>query len=428
MTGRPGILLAVLVAIFSGCGDRPGSGSSPTAPTLTAVSAQTITNISISPSALTIEVGVTASLIATAFYGDGTSGTVEVSWGTSDPSVASVNDVGVVTGHKVGTATINATFGAHSGSISVNVREALSVSSVLVVATASRLRVGEIMTVTATVEYSDRSSQQVTPIWSSSEPGIATVNPAGVVTAVGVGMVVITATFEGTGGSVNIDVSEAVSPSRVSVDAKKATLFIFGNSGETTTVTAEAHYTDGSHKQVTANWQSSNPNIASVSSDGTVRALGVGNRGSNLGSTEITATYGSVSGSISIVVAQRPSSLTGLWLGTTTDTAYGICPMQMYIRESGSNLAGNLSGTWSMSCPSTLEELGGTISGTFPSTIYTNGLGITLVLNPFFYDAYNCTYTFEGFWMPDGSHEVYGSYDSFDCFVIASGDIGLNRR
>ena len=273
-----------------------GGSSSPTEPTATTSSTRTVTSLSVSVSALTLNVGGTVALTATASYSDGTSANVSATWESSNSPVASVSEAGTVTAHAVGTATITAMFGGQSGSVSVEVGETLSLSSLEVSAADASLRMGETTTVKAEAEYSDGSEQLVTPTWSSSDPGVASVTAEGVVAALAVGTTVITGTYEDQSGSVNIDVSEAVSLSSIEVFAEDSSLRV----GETTTVKAEAEYSDGSEQLVTPTWSSSDPGVASVTAEGVVAALAVG-------TTVITGTYEDQSGSVNIDVSEAVS-------------------------------------------------------------------------------------------------------------------------
>ncbi len=278
-----------------------GGSSSPTEPTATTSSTRTVTSLSVSVSALTLNVGGTVALTATASYSDGTSANVSATWESSNSPVASVSEAGTVTAHAVGTATITAMFGGQSGSVSVEVRETLSLSSLEVSAADASLRVGETTTVKAEAEYSDGSEQLVTPTWSSSDPGVASVTAEGVVAALAVGTTVITGAYEDQSGSVNIDVSEAVSLSSIEVFAEDSSLTV----GQTTTVTATASYTDGTSAVISANWASSDTSVATVTTSGTVTALAVG-------TTTITATAEGQSGSIAVTVAAATSTWRGL--------------------------------------------------------------------------------------------------------------------
>ena len=67
------------------------------------------------------------------------------------------------------------------------------------------------------------------------------------------------------------------------------------NVGETTSATATATYSDGETEQVNPSWSSSDTNIASVNSSGTITGVGEG-------SADITGTYNDQSGSVTVDV------------------------------------------------------------------------------------------------------------------------------
>jgi len=65
--------------------------------------------------------------------------------------------------------------------------------------------VGATIQLTATATMSDGRKQRIASgVWSSSDPDVATVDPSGLVTIVGVGMAVITAAYGGKTGSLSI--------------------------------------------------------------------------------------------------------------------------------------------------------------------------------------------------------------------------------
>jgi uncharacterized protein YjdB len=238
-----------------------------------------LSSLEVSAADASLRVGETTTVKAEAEYSDGSEQLVTPTWSSSDPGVASVTAEGVVAALAVGTTVITGTYEDQSGSVNIDVSEAVSLSSIEVFAEDASLRVGETTTLKAEAEYSDGSEQLVTPTWSSSDPGVASVTAEGVVAALAVGTTVITGTYEDQSGSVNIDVSEAVSLSSIEVFAEDSSLTV----GQTTTVTATASYTDGTSAVISANWASSDTSVATVTTSGTVTALAVG-------TTTITAT------------------------------------------------------------------------------------------------------------------------------------------
>ena len=86
-----------------------------------------------------------------------------------------------------------------------------TVTSLSVSASAITLSVGATATVTATATYSDGTSAALTPIWSSSNTGVATVSSSGTVTGVAAGSATITGTYEGQCDSVEVTVTATTS-------------------------------------------------------------------------------------------------------------------------------------------------------------------------------------------------------------------------
>lgn len=90
--------------------------------------------IDISKTALEVEIGETKSL--TALASDGSA----ITWTTSDPAVATVNEKGKVTGVKEGTATITATSGVASATCTVTVVAPVTVAMEQTTATVEKGR------------------------------------------------------------------------------------------------------------------------------------------------------------------------------------------------------------------------------------------------------------------------------------------------
>ena len=135
-------------------------------------------------------------------------------------------------------------------------------------------------------------------VWSSSSPTAATISnsvgTAGVATGVGVGSTTITAT----GGSVSGSAVLAVALLNVSVSPVGETIL----TGKTQQFTASAYFQTGNSQDVTkaVTWSSSNPGVATVSNAAGSQGLATG---TGFGTTTITATNGSVSGSTLFTVA-----------------------------------------------------------------------------------------------------------------------------
>jgi uncharacterized protein YjdB len=133
-----------------------------------------------------------------------------VTWSTSNPSIATVSQSGLVTTVGVGNAVISATSEGKAGSSTVFVSSGpLPVASVVVTLNPV-LTIGQ--TTQASAILSDATGNVLAGrviTWSTSNPSAATVSPTGLVTAVGAGSSIITATSEGRAGSATVTIASA---------------------------------------------------------------------------------------------------------------------------------------------------------------------------------------------------------------------------
>jgi uncharacterized protein YjdB len=148
-----------------------------------------VTGVSVSPTSATVAVNNSTQLTATVTPANATN--KNVSWSSSNSSVASVNAGGLVTGVAAGTATITVTTQdgnkTASSSISVTV---IATTGVTVSPTSASIFAGQTQQLTATVSPSNASNKNVT--WTSGNTSIATVSSTGLVTAVAPGTAAIT--------------------------------------------------------------------------------------------------------------------------------------------------------------------------------------------------------------------------------------------
>jgi uncharacterized protein YjdB len=152
-------------------------------------------------------VGDTQQITAMAVTVGGTSSDVTetATWSSSDNSIATVSDKGLVTavsGVGVRTATIT----ARSGSASASTTIAVSTGTLQTIAVGPRLSVlavGNTLQLAATGTFDDNSTQTITTLvtWASSDPNIATVDTRGLATGVMAGQATFTASANITGGS-----------------------------------------------------------------------------------------------------------------------------------------------------------------------------------------------------------------------------------
>lgn len=129
--------------------------------------------------------------------------------------------------------------------------------------------------------------------WVSSDTGIATVDTAGLVTATGFGVAMITATSGEAEGTADVTVTDLSAPAEVLVTPQDVTLTAVG---ETAQLVVEV--LDGEGNTITdptVSWASSDEAVATVDANGLVTAVGAG-------TTTVTATSGDASGTVEVTV------------------------------------------------------------------------------------------------------------------------------
>ncbi len=167
--------------------------------TLTVTSATpTIKAIVVAPSAPSIAAGATQQFTATATYSDGSTAAVTSSatWSSSNSAAATVNSSGLAAAVAIGTSSITATVNGISGSASLTVTAAATLTGITVTPADPSLVADGTQQFTATANYSDGSTKNVTSsaTWSSSNTAVATINSSGLATGVTSGTTIITAT------------------------------------------------------------------------------------------------------------------------------------------------------------------------------------------------------------------------------------------
>ena len=259
---------------------------------------QSVVLVEVSPPATELTaLGETVQLAAEAFDANGqVVGGAEVSWTSSDSSVAAVDASGLVTAEGNGMATITATAGTATGSAVVTVTQSVVLVEVSPPAT-ELTALGE--TVQLAAEAFDANGQVVGGAevsWTSSDSSVAAVDASGLVTAEGNGMATITATAGTATGSAVVTVTQSVVLVEVSPPATELTAL-----GETVQLAAEAFDANG---QVVGgaevSWTSSDSSVAAVDASGLVTAVGNGE-------ATITANVEASSGSAEITVMEAPA-------------------------------------------------------------------------------------------------------------------------
>jgi N-acetylneuraminic acid mutarotase len=207
-----------------------------------------ITSITITPSSSPLAVGSTLQLVATGYLNSNSLGTLQpVIWNSSSPSVASVSNAagsaGIVSALSAGTTTITASLGTISATAQITVTPVLLSITVTPPNPSIALNSSQLLQLTATGNYSDGSSKNLTPYvtWNNSNSLVAKLMPnligpstEVVVIPVGAGNTSFTAAFGGLSGSTTVSVlapPTVVAPNILTVSPTT------GNAGTQVTIT-----------------------------------------------------------------------------------------------------------------------------------------------------------------------------------------------
>lgn len=301
----PGVLLS--------CGE-------PTVP-----SARVPVSITFSVTTLTLaSLGESSQITATARDKAGDAVSIEFVWSSLNTSVVTVSPSGLVTAIGNGTTTVMVTAGSVSGSIPVTVQQAPAAVSILP-ATLALASIGESAQVVATVR--DALGNAITNLqaqWNSSNPGVATVSTAGLVTAAGNGSTLVSATMGSASAGITVTVTQVAAT--VTPNAQSLSFSSLKSSQQ-----LSASVKDQRSQVIaaaTVTWSSGNSAVATVSSSGLVTAAGNG-------TTVVTARSGVVEATVAVTVAQ---AVTSVAISGGSPTLLGI---NASFRLSASALDGN---------------------------------------------------------------------------------------
>lgn len=272
-----------------------------TGTTSVTVAAVPVGSVVVAPGSVSLAVGGTTGLTAT--VRDASGNTLDgraVAWTSSNESVASVSQSGVVTAVGAGSAVVFATAEGKTGQAQVTVSPT-PVGSVVVAPASSTVQVGQSVQLSATVrDASGNVLNGRTVSWSSSDTRVALVSGSGVVTGVVPGQATITATAEGKSGSAAVTVQAPAPPPVASVSVSPPSPTVKeGKSVGLSALCLDAAGNTLSGRQIT--WASEDDRLATVDpSSGpstTVRAR-------REGTVKITATCESKTGSATVTVTR----------------------------------------------------------------------------------------------------------------------------
>lgn len=227
-----------------------------------------VTGVKLSATNITLDAGGVYMLTPTITPDNATN--TSVRWTSSNTAVATVNENGRVAAVAGGNCVITCTTvnGEKTATCAVQVIE--GVSGVSFPEPSITLYTSQTYTLKPTVRPATATDKTVT--WSSSNTSVATVNSAGVVTAVGVGAASITVTTRDGGfkDSCTVSVISKVDVSGIGIGHTAVTVAKDG----TWAVDAVVYPSNASNKTIL--WKSNAPKVASVDDGGLVTGLSAG--------------------------------------------------------------------------------------------------------------------------------------------------------
>ena len=302
--------------------------------------------------------------------------TDEVSWRIENRKIGSVSNSGgsegLVTAEAPGETIVEASLDGIFASAAVIVSDA-ELTGLEIIPQDAELSTGMIQQFAVTGIFSDNSTQDVTILatWESSDAAVATIDAAGLATAVELGTTTISGAWQGLNANADLLVSAATLTS-ITITPEQATIA----QGTTVQFDAEGEFSDGTFLDITSvvDWQSADEGIGVVNTDGLATGVAPG-------TTDISASF-EVDGNTIEGAAELTATNTFIVLISVT-------PRESIIEE-GENLQFTATGTFSDESEQDITELAtwlttnnsvGTISNTSGSRglFASIGIGKTII-------------------------------------------------
>ncbi|MDE7421762.1 MAG: Ig-like domain-containing protein [Muribaculaceae bacterium] len=254
-----------------------------------------VSEVTFKRTSLTLNVGQNTTFVATIHPDEATD--KAVTWASSDPTIATVDDKGYVEAIAAGTTNITATSANGAKATCVLKVNAVAVTGVSLDKTELNLTEGDKATLTASVLPENATNKTLT--WSSDHKEVATVSSNGEVTAVGEGTAIITvSSANGKEATCTVTVAKKIiAATAIALSATTTDLKVNG------TVTLTATVTPDNATDKTVTWTTSDAAIATVDANGKVTAKA-------LGEATITAACGNVTATCKVTVS--PTEVTGI--------------------------------------------------------------------------------------------------------------------
>ena len=218
-----------------------------------------------------------------------------LSFTSSDPGVATIDNAGRVTALSNGTTAIRASTGSVSASVTVTVRQTLA-RIVLAPGNLTLTAIGDSAQIQVTPVDANRNPMAADVILSSSDPAVASVDAAALVTAQANGMAIVTAATGTVSASVPVTVNQQVA----SIGLAPVDSPVLYALDATVQLHATARDANGYTVAIAFDWASSDPSSATVDNAGLVTARGHG-------TAEVSVSSGVFSDSVTIGVSLYPT-------------------------------------------------------------------------------------------------------------------------
>ena len=269
-----------------------------------------VTEVRLNKTATTLVEGDTEELIATVMPENATDKGIE--WKSSDESVATVSQNGLVTALKEGPAviTVITNDGGFEATCDVTVnKKVIAVTSVVLGNTELTLVEGEEEKLAVAVTPENATDKSV--VWESGNESAATVSQEGLVTAVGEGKATITVKTNDGGFSASCEVTvkkKVIAVTGVKLSAASMTL----REGDKGTLTATVEPANATNKNV--EWWTSDLDVVSVTSTSGGSNGYVEARGAGKATVTVKTEDGEFSASCEITVEKKEVPVTGIAL------------------------------------------------------------------------------------------------------------------
>jgi uncharacterized protein YjdB len=264
-----------------------------------------------------------------------------VTWQSASPSVATIDNSGMILAVAAGTDVVTATSEGVSAQSTLTVMAVppVPVASVSVSPATPTVQIGATAQLTAVTRDANNnvlSGRVVT--WASANSGVASVSPSGLLAGVSAGASNIIATSEGVNGqtAATVTVTAPVPVASVSVSPAAPSVQV-GTTVQLTAVTLDANNNVLSGRVVT--WTSANSGTASVSSTGLITGV-------SAGTTSITATSEGKTASASVTVTLAPVASVTVSLPNGTLAVGASVQATATLRDANNNVLTGRTVTW----------------------------------------------------------------------------------